>query len=299
LSLNPLSSPLIDQTSNFNIGDKGPAGGVVFHVIDNGLHGMEAAPIDLPSLIWGFYGKSLSGATDKGVGAGKANTAAIIVSSDDARNAGKTAGNYGLNNFNDWYLPSKDELKLLYGQKSVIVVLSAMPIGVLLKLVLPKLGALILLMVYNITVKKMKPMEYVLFEIFKGCCTYYMNSGSMIKLIFIFIGFLMVCIFIKKLKCVFKLPEYIRNVLPALVILLVVSIFFYFWPNVIMLPLQAIGRFLLGIIINIYCINNKSAEYCGDPFSTLAIFLTKLGFIIYMFYLIRKFYKWIFSQYTI
>lgn len=81
---------------------------------------MEAAPTDLPSSIWGFYGKSLSGVTAKEVGVGKANTAAIVASSDDAINAGKATGNYILNNFNDWYLPSKDELKLLYGQRSVV-----------------------------------------------------------------------------------------------------------------------------------------------------------------------------------
>ena len=91
---NQFSSPLINQTPNYNIGDKGPAGGVIFHVIENGLHGMEAAPTDLPSSIWGFYGKSLSGVTAKEVGVGKANTAAIVASSDDAINAGKATGNY-------------------------------------------------------------------------------------------------------------------------------------------------------------------------------------------------------------
>ena len=117
LSSNELTSTL---TPSFSVGEKGPAGGIVFHVIENGLHGMEVAPIDSSSAVWDFYGKSLPADTHNEVGAGKANTAAIIACSGESMNAGKVAGNYVLNNFNDWYLPSRDELKLLYGQKSFV-----------------------------------------------------------------------------------------------------------------------------------------------------------------------------------
>ena len=117
LSSNELTPTL---TPSFSVGEKGPAGGIVFHVLENGLHGMEAAPIDSSSAIWGFYGKSLPADTHNEVGAGKANTAAIIACSGESMNAGKVAGNYVLNNFNDWYLPSRDELKLLYGKKSFV-----------------------------------------------------------------------------------------------------------------------------------------------------------------------------------
>ena len=36
----------------FEIGDEGPAGGIVFHVTDGGLHGLEAAPVDQLNAQW-------------------------------------------------------------------------------------------------------------------------------------------------------------------------------------------------------------------------------------------------------
>jgi hypothetical protein len=102
------------------IGDNGPAGGKVFYITDaTGLHGLEAAPVDQASSAWGCQGTSIPG-TDAAIGTGAANTAKIVTGCSDANTAAKIANAYSLNGFTDWYLPSKDELNLLYGQKTVV-----------------------------------------------------------------------------------------------------------------------------------------------------------------------------------
>ena len=40
----------------YAIGDIGPAGGWVFYVTDDGLHGLEAAPVDQANAAWGCHG---------------------------------------------------------------------------------------------------------------------------------------------------------------------------------------------------------------------------------------------------
>ena len=104
-----------------SIGDNGPAGGKVFYVTDAGLHGLEAAPADQSSgAAWGCYGNAISGADGTAVGTGAANTTAIVTDCAEAGTAAKIADAYALNGYTDWYLPSKDELNLLYQQKTVV-----------------------------------------------------------------------------------------------------------------------------------------------------------------------------------
>jgi hypothetical protein len=114
----PTSPP---QTVNikYSIGSMGPAGGKVFYITDDGLHGMEAALIDQATSVWGCDGYSITGAKVTAVGTGAANTAAIVAGCA-ARTTATIADVYALNGFTDWYLPSKEELKLLYGQRAVM-----------------------------------------------------------------------------------------------------------------------------------------------------------------------------------
>jgi hypothetical protein len=103
--------------SLYAIGDTGPAGGIVFHVTDDGLHGLEAATVDQTSAEWGCAGTPITGANGKAVGTGEQNTADIIEFCD-AITAASVAAAYGPG----WYLPSKDELNLLHVQKVADVV---------------------------------------------------------------------------------------------------------------------------------------------------------------------------------
>jgi hypothetical protein len=98
----------------FLIGDTGPAGGIIFYLSDNtGLHGLEAAPVDQHSSAWGCYMAPIDG-TSAVLGSGLANTNKIVARCAEANTAAKVAQAYTLNGFSDWYLPSKDELNLMY-----------------------------------------------------------------------------------------------------------------------------------------------------------------------------------------
>ncbi len=107
-------------TSPYSIGETGPAGGKVFYVTDGGLHGLEAAPIDQATSVWGCFGPSNTGAHNPNVGTGAENTAAIVAGCSEANTAAKVADAYVFNGFTDWFLPSSGELGLLYVQAHVV-----------------------------------------------------------------------------------------------------------------------------------------------------------------------------------
>ena len=106
--------------TTYQIGDPGPAGGIVFYLTDaSGEHGMEAAPVDQSSGIqWGCYGTTVGG-TSTAYGTGKANTTTINAQCGTGT-AASIAASYSLDGIDGWYLPSKDELNLLYQQKAVV-----------------------------------------------------------------------------------------------------------------------------------------------------------------------------------
>ena len=119
-----ISLPAHAQTSGptlYAIGDTGPAGGKVFYVTDGGTQGLEASLADSVSAVWGCGGTDISG-TSTAVGSGAANTDAIIggCTTETDSTAAEVAKMYELNGFTDWFLPSQDELNLLYSQKDVV-----------------------------------------------------------------------------------------------------------------------------------------------------------------------------------
>jgi hypothetical protein len=103
------------------VGETGPAGGIVFY--DAGSQQswgryMECAPADLnggSGIVWwnGSY-IGISGAQQFGIGTGKANTAAIIAAQGAGSYAASLCQSYSLNGYSDWFLPSNDELNLMY-----------------------------------------------------------------------------------------------------------------------------------------------------------------------------------------
>jgi len=107
---------ITDQPSTiFAIGDRGPAGGIVFYVRDGGLHGLEAAPVINEGVgQWGCSGVNLADAEGTVIGTGAQNTADILAGCSTAGIAARIADAYTLNGFSDWFLPSQDELIELY-----------------------------------------------------------------------------------------------------------------------------------------------------------------------------------------
>jgi len=103
----------------YKVGDRGPAGGIIFcDKGDNsdGWRYLEAAPNDLGKAVWSWSINWPVG-TKYGIGSGKRNTELIIAELNQKGESGSAAQlckEYTLNGYNDWFLPSKDELNLLY-----------------------------------------------------------------------------------------------------------------------------------------------------------------------------------------
>ncbi len=113
---------VVAHCGGFVLGDIGPAGGFVFYLTDNtGQHGLEAAPVDQSAAApWGCNATRITGATGTAIGTGAANTAAIVAGCAEVGIAAKVTDNYSLNGYDDWYLPSKDELDELYKARDIV-----------------------------------------------------------------------------------------------------------------------------------------------------------------------------------
>lgn len=113
------------QQKEYLIGDKGPAGGLIFYVNPNyendNWHYLEAAPTDqIGSVMWfseSMYNNEnyfITGAKSTAIGTGKSNTQTIINVQGEGAYAAKICNELELGGYDDWYLPSKDELNLIY-----------------------------------------------------------------------------------------------------------------------------------------------------------------------------------------
>jgi hypothetical protein len=101
----------------FTLGGTGPAGGKVVKLLNGtGSHGIEMTKVIEVngSFSWGCNGTYISG-TSVAFGTGQANTNAILAGCTEPNIAAKIADDYSLNGFDNWYLPSKDELDLFNG----------------------------------------------------------------------------------------------------------------------------------------------------------------------------------------
>lgn len=88
-------------------------GGIVFYLDGNG-GGLVCAQSDQSTgAKWGCRGTTIGG-TGTGIGTGAANTTAIVAGCSETGIAARICDQLVLNGYNDWFLPSKDELNLMY-----------------------------------------------------------------------------------------------------------------------------------------------------------------------------------------
>ena len=106
-------------TRDYAVGDVGPAGGLIFYVnpthAADGWRYLEAAPVDQSAgAKWGCFRTALAGARGTAVGTGQQNTRDMMARCDDAGSAAALCANYRVNGVGGWFLPSRDELALMY-----------------------------------------------------------------------------------------------------------------------------------------------------------------------------------------
>ena len=109
---------------DYNIGDTGPAGGLIFYVNPNyeadGWKYLEAATEDSPgnkndySIQWDSGELIGTGATGTSIGTGMSNTQKIVDIQGEGSYAAKLCYDLTQGGFSDWFLPSKEELNLMY-----------------------------------------------------------------------------------------------------------------------------------------------------------------------------------------
>ncbi len=106
------------ESGNNDIVKRGPGGGWIFYDKGNTKDGwryLEAAPVDQSVKIEWSNGDYIdTGASGTAIGDGKLNTRKIIATQGDGQYAAKICSDYRGGGKSDWFLPSKDELNLMY-----------------------------------------------------------------------------------------------------------------------------------------------------------------------------------------
>ncbi len=98
-------------------------GGIVAYILQSGdpgyvageQHGLIAATADQSTGIQWYNGSwVVTGATGTAIGTGQANTTAIVNAQGAGSYAAQLCNDLTVGGYNDWFLPSKDELDKLY-----------------------------------------------------------------------------------------------------------------------------------------------------------------------------------------
>lgn len=115
---------------NIEIGDF-IGGGIVFWIDSSGQHGLVCSVKDQPVGRWlrkqtsdyntkNMITKSLVGKTSRDLGTGFSNTDIITSAVGGLSNAAAMARDYNGGGFSDWYLPSFEELRIMYFSQDLI-----------------------------------------------------------------------------------------------------------------------------------------------------------------------------------
>ncbi len=118
LFINDCTHEATVDTGNYVIGGAGPACGIVFYdkgSYSNGWRYLEAMPFDQnggAGIAWGSA--VATAAIGTGIGDGLGNTTSITTAYGAGSYAAQVANDLSYNGFSDWFLPSEDELGLMF-----------------------------------------------------------------------------------------------------------------------------------------------------------------------------------------
>jgi Beta-L-arabinofuranosidase, GH127 len=107
------------STKEYALGDIGPAGGWIFyenpHYATEGWRYLEAAPFDQSGgAKWGCFRTAIPGARGSVVGTGNQNTTDMLAGCTEPGDAASLCAALSVNGVRGWYLPSREELGLMY-----------------------------------------------------------------------------------------------------------------------------------------------------------------------------------------
>jgi hypothetical protein len=90
-------------------------GGIIFKIDGTGQHGLVYSPdLYMGFCPWGCCGTRITGADGTAVGTGNQNTMSIEIECAETNTAAHYCATLEIDGYTGWYLPSKDELKLIY-----------------------------------------------------------------------------------------------------------------------------------------------------------------------------------------
>ena len=105
--------------TTYTIGDFAQ-GGVVFWVSPSGEHGKVVSIYDVNDVPWSNINGTAIGNSARSNINGGGNTVAIMMQSGHTNSAAKHCADLGYGGYDDWYLPSKDELNEVYQNRAAI-----------------------------------------------------------------------------------------------------------------------------------------------------------------------------------
>ena len=112
-------SLMSSSATTYAVGDFAQ-GGVVFWVSPSGEHGKVVSIYDIVDVPWSNMSSTVIGPSAESDINGAGNTVAIMMQSGHQRSAAQHCADLAYGGYDDWYLPSKDELNAVYLNKSVI-----------------------------------------------------------------------------------------------------------------------------------------------------------------------------------
>jgi hypothetical protein len=116
-----LAAAPMNASVTYKVGDRGPAGGIIFYVNPSATDGwryLEAAPASTEAKVaWSTSGSNAIRGTNVEIGTGKANTQTIVtyaLNNGVSCRAATVCDNLKTGGYDDWFLPSKSELNLMF-----------------------------------------------------------------------------------------------------------------------------------------------------------------------------------------